>query len=191
MPLMRTSRNRRALRRNWRRDARPESSTENSKRYDFLFFTPFAYDKIPLFYGAWNSSLLSTIDTVQGVQHISSITKLMRILLSLSLLSITHNTHTHTHRTTYLQTHIYRCSRADDCSLPSPRDLDRADVLMDTFLRDPSLLSTARNSESKLFSRKVFPCPCYLSVFMCVVCYLWCFDGSLSTWYRNLSSSFR
>ena len=90
---------------------------------------------------------------MQGVQHISSITKLMRIhfLFSLSLLSVTH---THTHIPLTFTHTFYRCSRADDCSLPSPRDLDRADVLMDTFLRDPSLLSTARNSESKLFPEK-------------------------------------
>merc|ERR1712146_387749 len=56
-----------------------------------------------------------------------------------------------------------RCSRADDCSLPSLRDPDRADVLMDTFLRDPSSLSTVKSSESKHF----FP---VVLAFLCVIC---------------------
>ena len=149
-------------------DQRPNGEL---KGYDFLFITPFAYDNIPLFFGAWNSSLLSTIDTVQGVQHISSITKLM-MRIHFSSLSLYISTHTHTH-TTYLYTHILQMFKSGRLSLPSPRDLDRADVLMDTFLRDPSLLSTARNSESKLFfPEKFFPLSLYLSVFMCVVCYL-------------------
>jgi hypothetical protein len=50
----------------------------------------------------------------------------------------------------------------EDYSLPSLRDLDKADVPMDTFLRDPSFCSTKRSFVSKKFlhfSKRIVPFP--------------------------------